>query len=220
MASSFRFFGYRKSVDTVTRDGLNSAYADLAETERMIGVMEQRKRTLFQQGVEAKKRNNTLAFNKVMANMGMVNAKIRTLQGRTLAMQKQIDSLDQTKDRLNNVKMAKTIVGVNKRVVSEFGGMDAMSHLSQELETTSLEMEEGVGSMADDLFSGEEMLEEMESGEMSSKEASAIWDQYTKEFGEETGAGVDELELRLMLMGSPTQVSSSSTPGVSNSTSV
>lgn len=218
--TSFRLVGFKETTDEVINKGTKQLYRDFVEKERTIEVLEQRKQRLIRTGLDAKEKGNIALFRKTTNELNTVETQLRHIQGRCLAVQKQIDVLDHSKERLADVKMAKTITSVNARVISEFGGIEGMSDLARRLETSTIEVDEGVGSMADDLFSGAELLEDLEENELSAKEMSDVWSKYEMEFTDSPVSPIDDveqLEMRLRLMGS-VPLPSSSTAAAKHST--
>lgn len=197
---SFTFFQFRKSTTEVVNASRNRIYDDLIESQRKREIIDAREQQLIKAGMEAKKKGQKAKFMEITRQIKVLQTERKGLSTRKATLERQLKPLEASKQRLDDIQTAKTITTANRRIMSEMGGMEGMLDLQQAMEQTTMEMEDGVGSVVDSLFEPEDGVSDEEVS-LDDGEIDAIWADHIDDPTDGGGqVPVDELELRFNLL--------------------
>lgn len=198
-STSFSLFRFRKSTNEVINEGRNKIYDEILDVDRKLEGLFVLRQRLIKEGLKEKQKGKqSYRFITITNDLKKIEHDEKTYQTRKTILQRKLVPLEDAKKRLNDVATAKTIVSTNRRIISEMGGLEGVLDLQRSMEKTSMEMEDGVGSVIDELFEPEEGLSD-EDNIMTKDELDKFWDEQAK--SDNVGDSIDTLELRLSLLG-------------------
>lgn len=185
-SSSFALFKFRQSTGTVVNEGRNLIYDNILECDRKLLCLDTKESKLRKEGLEAKKKRQNTKFLEITRQLKALQVERKGYVTRKATLQRQLTPLENSKRRLDDIKTAKAITTANRRIMGEIGGIPGMIDLQRSMEQTTMEMEDGVGEIIDNMFEPEDGLSD-EEDVLDNDEIEKIWDDYQEEEAEDGG---------------------------------